>query len=320
MKSPVSLNHVRSFECAARHLSFTAAAAELGYTQAAISSHVRALEHYLGRQLFHRHPRSLKLTEMGEALLPTLRPALEQIDNATEAVIASARNRTVVVSCPISLAENWLAGCLTNYRRQHPEVEIILHGTIWEDVGEHVAHITISIRREDDRLLGMTRLWDDRLTLLCAPRFLKGPNAIVAPQDILKHDWIFVLGRQEYWHSMGAALGIDIAGYDKGLSTNASNVALELAAGGAGLIATQRSLARSFLERGLLVELFPEARPPSPWTYYLSVSQLSKGSAVHSVKNWILDQAAADFAAPAAAEQPMIHVHREEGRQARPMK
>jgi hypothetical protein len=38
------------------------------------------------------------------------------------------------------------------------------------------------------------------------------------------------------------------------------------------------------------------------------------------VKTWILDQAAADFAAPAAAEQPMIHVHREDGLQARPMK
>ncbi len=71
MKPPPPLNYIRSFECSARHLSFTAAASELGYTQAAVSNHVRALEHYIGRQLFVRYPRSLKLTEVGEAFLPT---------------------------------------------------------------------------------------------------------------------------------------------------------------------------------------------------------------------------------------------------------
>src|SRR2546423_15431961 len=67
MKPSPPLNYIRSFECSARHLSLTAAAKELGYTQAAVSSHVRGLERYIGRQLFIRYPRSLKLTEMGEA-------------------------------------------------------------------------------------------------------------------------------------------------------------------------------------------------------------------------------------------------------------
>lgn len=295
MKPPVPLNHIRSFESAARHLSFTAAADELGYTQAAISSHVRALEHYIGRQLFHRHPRSLKLTEMGEALLPTLRPALSQIDQATEAVIASARNRTVVVSCPVSLAENWLAGCLADYRQEHPEIDIVLHGTIWEDLGDQLAHLTLSVRRENDNVVNAVRLWDDQLVLLCAPQFLQGEDAVLAPADILKHNWVFVLGRQEYWHSIAAALGVESAGYDKGMSTNSTNIALEMAARGAGLIVTQRALAQTYLARGLLCEPFPGVNPPSPWTYHLSTSQLSRGSAVRSVREWILARARADF-------------------------
>lgn len=294
MKAPPPLNYIRSFECSARHLSFTAAAQELGYTQAAISSHVRALEHYIGRQLFHRHPRSLRLTEMGEAFLPTLRPALEQIDHATEAVVMSAHNKTVVVSCPMSLAENWLAGCLAAFRKQHPDIEVVLHGTIWEDLGEQIADITISIRREDDQLEGGTRLWDDELVLLCAPALLEGPNGMRVPADILKNDLIFVLGRQEYWQSMASALGIDGSAFEKGLTTNASNIALELAAMGAGCVATQRSLAKVYLNRGLLVEPFP-ASPPSPWTYYLFESQLSKGRVVRAAKEWILSRAFADF-------------------------
>lgn len=300
MKPPAPLNLIRSFESAARHLSFTAAAEELGYTQAAISSHVRSLEHYIGHQLFHRNPRSLKLTEMGEAYLPTLRPALDQIDQATEAIIASARKKTVVVSCPVSLAENWLVGCLADYRRAHPETEIVLHGTIWEDLGEQIADITLSIRREDDRAHGGLRLWDDQLVLLCSPALAAGAQPIRTPRDIERHDWIFVLGRQEYWHRMAAAFGIAASGHERGVTANASNIALELAARGAGLIATQRSLAQTYIERGLLVEPFPDVRLPCPWTYYLFVSQLSKGSVMRSVRDWILHRGRTEFGEPSA--------------------
>jgi LysR family transcriptional regulator, glycine cleavage system transcriptional activator len=294
MKPPPPLNYIRSFECSARHLSFTLAANELGYTQAAVSNHVRALEHYLGRQLFIRYPRSLKLTEMGEALLPTLRQALDQIDHATEAIVASARNKTVVISCPMSLAENWLAGCMAAFRNQHPEIEVVLHGTIWEDLSEQIADITISTRRFDDRPPEGIPLWNDQLALLCAPTLMTGKKQLKSPQDILHVDWIFVHGRQEYWQCMGDALGIDIANYEKGITTNASNIALELAAMGAGCVATQYSLARTYLSRGLLVEPFA-IRTPSPWTYYLSENQLSKGSVVKAVKSWILARAESDL-------------------------
>ncbi|MDX8451399.1 LysR substrate-binding domain-containing protein [Mesorhizobium sp. VK9D] len=297
MKPPPPLNYIRSFESSARHLSFTTAAKELGYTQAAVSTHVRALEHYIGRQLFIRYPRSLKLTEMGEAFLPTLRQALDQIDQATEAIVASSRNRTVVVSCPMSLVENWLAGCMAAFRKKHPEIEIVLHGTIWEDISEQIADITISTRRFDDRPPSAIPLWNDELVLLCAPGMLEGEHALKTPQDMLKVDWIFVHGRQEYWQVVTEALGVDMEDHDKGLSTNASNIALELAAMGAGLVATQRSLSHAYMDRGLLVEPFP-VRPPSPWNYYLTESQLSKGNIARTVKEWILSRAREDAARP----------------------
>jgi DNA-binding transcriptional LysR family regulator len=293
MKPPAPLNYIRSFECSARHLSFTAAAKELGYTQAAVSTHVRALEHHIGRQLFIRYPRSLKLTEMGEAFLPTLRQALDQIDQATEAIVTSARKRTVVVSCPMSLAENWLAGCMAEFRRKHPEIEIVLHGTIWEDLSEQIADLTISTRRFDDRPPAAVPLWNEELVLLCAPSLMEGQGALKDPSGILGVDWIFVHGRQEYWQCITDALGVDMADYDKGLTTNASNIALELAAMGAGLVATQLSLARTYMRRGLLVEPFV-VRCQSPWNYYLTEQQVSKGRIARVVKDWILQKAAAE--------------------------
>lgn len=295
MKPPPPLNFIRSFECAARHLSFTDAAKELGYTQAAVSTHIRALEQYIGRQLFIRYPRSLKLTEMGEAFLPTLRQALDQIDYATEAILASVRNRTVVISCPTSLAENWLSGCISAFCKKYREVEIVLHGTIWEDPSQQIADITISTRRYDNVPSNAVALWQDHLALLCAPQLLTGSNPIKTPADILGLDWIIVHGRQEFWQCIGAALEIDAGNYDKRLTTNSSNIALELAATGAGCVAAPLSLARTYLDRGLLVEPF-RVRASSPWTYYLSESQAAKGSVVKTVKEWILARAEADNA------------------------
>jgi DNA-binding transcriptional LysR family regulator len=289
MRPPPPLNYIRSFECSARHLSFTSAASELGYTQAAVSNHVRALEQYIGRPLFVRYPRSLKLTEVGEAFLPTLRQALDQIDFATDAIVASARNRTVVISCPTSLAENWLAGCMAAFTAQHPEVELLLHGTIWEELNEPAADIIISIRRFDDRPPTGVPLWEDKLALLCAPGLLEGPRALKEPNDILKVDWIFIHGRQEYWTCMSEALGISASAHEKGITTNASNIALELAAAGAGCVAMQISLAQIYVQRGLLVEPF-QVRAASPWNYYLSTNPLSKGNAVRLASEWIISR------------------------------
>jgi len=290
MKPPPPLNYIRSFECSARHLSFTEAAKELGYTQAAISSHVRALEQYLGRQLFIRYPRSLELTEMGKAFLPTLRQALNQIDFATESVLAAGRNRTVVISCPTSLAENWLARCIASFSKKNPEIEILLHGTIWEERAEQIADFVITIRRYDNVPEGAQQLWQDRLVLLCPPQFIEGPNGIRAPQDLVKANWISVHGRQELWQDMGTALGFDASANDKRLSTNSTNIALELAASGAGCVITTQSLAQIYMERGLLVEPFP-TRISSPWNYYLTENQTSKGTVVKKVREWILTEA-----------------------------
>ena len=69
-RRPIGLAALRGFESAARHLSFTGAAAELHLTQSAISRQVAALESDLGHRLFLRKTRALALTPAGERLSP----------------------------------------------------------------------------------------------------------------------------------------------------------------------------------------------------------------------------------------------------------
>ena len=284
-RPPPSLVFIRSFECTARHLSLTLAARELGCTQAAVSAHVRALEKYVGRPLFERKTRSLKLTEIGEAFLPTLRQSLQQIDNATEAVVTSSREKSVSLACPMSLAENWIARVLHGFSAAYPDIDVVVHGTVWESPGDPIADLTITINRDDEMPYGAMRLWRERLTLVCAPEIAK---LVSTPQDIAVLPKIFVLARQEYWTLMASALALSHFDLDKGYKTNATNIALEMAANGLGLTVALTSLTRTYVERGILVEPLP-VRPDSPWSYYIKQGSLNRRAAIERLKSWIVD-------------------------------
>ena len=84
------LNALRTFEAAARHLSFTKAADELFVTQAAVSHQIRTLEEHLGTPLFRRMNRALMLTDEGQALLPAVREAFDRLSAGVRRVLDGA--------------------------------------------------------------------------------------------------------------------------------------------------------------------------------------------------------------------------------------
>jgi DNA-binding transcriptional LysR family regulator len=294
MHRPPPLNLIRSFECTARHLSFTRAAQELGYTQAAVSTHVRALEKYVGRDLFVRNARSLQLTEIGSAFLPTLRQALAQIDAATDAIVTAGRDRSVIVACPFSLAENWLAGAVAAFQVLRQDVEVTIHGTVWEEAMDGIADIKITVNRQDEVPPGARPLWPETLSPVCAPALA---GQLGAPADVLAHRRVIIAGRQEYRSIFAEATGepslaaIDPA-HGAQLRTNASNVALELAAQGAGVTIAQTSLCGTYRARGLLAEPFA-LRPRSPWNDYVTRRHSPRGAAAERLVAHLLAVGAA---------------------------
>ncbi len=76
------LRTLRAFDAAARHLSFTRAADEMGVTPAAISNQIGELEDQLGVSLFLRTSRSMRLTREGEILRVAANESLETLSKA----------------------------------------------------------------------------------------------------------------------------------------------------------------------------------------------------------------------------------------------
>lgn len=284
MKSLPHLTFLRSFEAAARHLSFTSAAEELNSTQASVSNHVRSLEDYIGRPLFVRHARSLTLTDVGLGYLPSVQRALQDLDAATRSLVTDHASHAVTVSCPVSLTENWMPRVMAGFHKTHPKIELALNSTVWADLQENASDITITIAHEDDVDPSAQRLWADKLVLLCAPSYPK-----VSAETLSDERAIHILGRPEYWNAVTKKLGLNSARVPVGFQCNSTIAALELAAAGAGVVVAPKSLALKLLDRQELIEPIV-IDCPSPWTYYASFkSNLSPSASLF--KDWLLGQA-----------------------------
>ena len=120
------MNTLRPFEAAARHQSFKLAAEELHLTPSAISHAVQALERWFGCELFDRSPRGLTLNATGEALLPRVQSALEEIGGAVAAVQGGADGVTLRLSVAPTFCNAWLMPRLARFRARYPEVSVVL--------------------------------------------------------------------------------------------------------------------------------------------------------------------------------------------------
>src|ERR1700754_4106744 len=119
-----SLNGLRAFEAAARHLSFTLAASELNVTQTAISHQIRRLEEELGVRLFIRKNRSLALTPQARDYLPGVRAAFNDLRLATDRLLRKDDDNVLTVSTIASLAAKWLLPRLTAFQEAHPGIDV----------------------------------------------------------------------------------------------------------------------------------------------------------------------------------------------------
>jgi LysR family glycine cleavage system transcriptional activator len=119
-----SLDLLRGFEAAARHLSFTRAAEEQFITQSAVSRQIKTLEVHLGVPLFTRMNRALLLTEAGKTLYRTAALMLKLVDSAVNKLQNEPASRMLTVTTTVSFASLWLVPRLAAFRKLHPEIDV----------------------------------------------------------------------------------------------------------------------------------------------------------------------------------------------------
>ncbi|MEU3184902.1 LysR substrate-binding domain-containing protein [Streptomyces sp. NPDC006923] len=123
------------FTSVAEELSFTRAAERLFVSQPTLSKQIRMLEKQLGVVLFERDQRSVRLTAVGEALLPHARAVLAAWGAAEAAVeeAKTAERRTLVIGMSTSPGRGLLPALRTRLVSRHPDARSVLRQVNWAD-------------------------------------------------------------------------------------------------------------------------------------------------------------------------------------------
>ena len=183
MKALPPLVELRAFDAAARHMSFTKAALELGVTPTAISHQIKLLERYCGHALFRRRPRPMTLTEAGARMFPAIRSGLETFEGAIVAVRRLSEEFPLRVTATNAFASRWLVPRLPAWRKLRTSVPLEVIGTdsvLDLDAGDGDVAIRYATSRTGDpegvaEVLLTDTFWPVYNPKLFAPARLKRP-------------------------------------------------------------------------------------------------------------------------------------------------
>ena len=167
------LEWVRVFEAAGRTGNFTAAAREIGLTQAAVSQRIQNLERRLGARLFTREARGVTLTIEGEAWLPHVSQALRSLDRSADALFGKPLQK-LVLSASASVIQLWIVPRLAGL---DPGTQVQLSLTTMNIEPDFArSNAAIEIRYGSGHWPGMdaARLYAERLAPMAAPALLRG--------------------------------------------------------------------------------------------------------------------------------------------------
>jgi len=186
------LDLMRSFEAAARTLSFTLAARELFLTQSAVSRQIQQLEAGLGVPLFERRHRALALTEAGRILQRAVVDCLERLRDATARVRAASQMRQVSVTTTPGFASLWLIPRLARFTATHPQVDVRISATL-EVLDLQRSQIDIAVRFCPISAGVGPPLFEESLLPVCAPQLVTARvHPLKKPADLIHHTLLAV--------------------------------------------------------------------------------------------------------------------------------
>ncbi len=308
----VSLDLLRGFCVAARHLSFTRAARELHVTQSAISHGIKTLEHQLGRPLFRRMNRTLELTRAGRDLLDATEPALGLLDRAIERFAPA--EQALAVTTTTSLASLWLAPRLARFTRLHPGINVrIAAVNDMVNLNLEREHIDVAIRfvHPGWDIPGGERLFDYQTFPVCSPQLVQAASQpLRTPADLAQHVLLdferLAFGRMwsdwDHWFEGVELSRINASGI---LHFSHYDQVIQAALEGSGVAIGKLPHLSRYLEQGLLCAPFGPEWVATPGSFFLVVAPSAiEREPVAAFVAWLRSQANESSALEPPARRP----------------
>jgi len=289
-----SLNALRAFESAGRHLNLRAAADELFVTPSALSHQIRGLEEQLHVKLFVRQRQGLSLTPSGRSLLPQLSVAFAQLSEAVAAIRPVRHAGILTVSMLSTFAMRWFIPRLHRFQQQHPQIEVRISTSI-ELVDFEQEDVDCAIRSGGGQWANTQaqRLLDEQFAPVCSPGQVTAERPLNCPADLAKHTLLHSAQRPDDWHAWLSAEGLpDLRGAQQ-LQFETRNFAIAAAVRGLGIAIIDPLLVQEELKDGRLIQPFTHTVPTRS-AYYLVWSAKRKDTPeLVAFRQWLIKEAAA---------------------------
>ena len=283
-----SLNGLRAFEAAARHLSFTLAAQELNVTQTAISHQIRRLEEELGLKLFIRQSRSLALTPEATDYLPGIRAAFQDLRTATDRLLRKDDDRVLTISTLTSLAVKWLLPRLSSFQERHPEIDVRIT-TSTELVDFRTSNVDAAIRYGQGRWQGLDAEWlmAEHLFPVCSPKLLTGDRALRQPEDLKHATLLHTSSTIDDWRLWLTAAGLPAhLSQNRGLTFDLAFMTIQAAIDGLGVAMGHTAYVADDVANGRLVVPFNVSMPSAGY-YFVTPQDRPTTPKLDLFRDWL---------------------------------
>jgi len=290
-RTRLPLTALRSFEAAARLLSFKAAAEELRVTPTSVSNQIRQLEADWGCPLFVRKTRRVVLTDAGRSLSRVLSRAFDDIRAEVDAHISTNR-RTVTLAVGPIFGSRWLVPRLGKFYRLHPSIELVLHNSPRITSAEQlISMVGVDWGTGDWSGLDAHRLFRIIYRPTLSPALLQERGGIRRPADLARFPIIHQWDREE-WNAWLKLVGQSDLKFAQETTMRDSNLVIQAALDGHGVMMGSFPFLESEIDSGRLICPFDTDLHPLRAYHLIHRAGARALPEVQAVCEWIESEAA----------------------------
>ncbi|MCP4818930.1 MAG: LysR family transcriptional regulator [Shimia sp.] len=244
------------FTAAARHGSFTRAAAELNMQQPSVSAAIKQLEEALGVSLFVRSHRRVELTSAGNRLFSDVSRSLDDIESSIESVRQMGREDHVTLNSSSAFSHYWMVPRLQKLHDTYPDIDLRLQ-TSDREPNLDMENISLGIRLGNGKWRGChsAKIADEVIFPVASPQVMDSARNLRSIPTLMSERLIHLeepIRERPTWADWFAHHGIHDRNIVAGLRLNDYALVLQAAMSGEGFAFGWEHVVRNLMERNLL--------------------------------------------------------------------